>query len=351
MLTHTKQALQWIAKTKAWRAVRRRAIGLWNFQLPRLIRAYLRTRFTKLIALWTAIFLSAPLVNLAVEVLSNDQFRNVIQSKGFAEFAELKLVIALCLGTVIVLVVHRLLKRTITIDEAEAGWGEDVVDGVMDEISAAATHFACVLLVAHFFSGLGFHWDSNFGAALFFMAIAVYTFDARTNAPDFAKPVPGEFGAELELPLEDAVVSQTVPEVAGVIYKRLPRGYSLWLVRRWEEDAEVFYPDRVVQLSESRRGAMTFSTPGYVGGQHGDSRFLELWLVGPQGEAVFDAWMNGNNRFVQLQGDDWDHRFYYPGLIKRTDDMTILFASRRVKIRLAEGAAATSQLKAVPASN
>jgi hypothetical protein len=70
---------------------------------------------------------------------------------------------------------------------------------------------------------------------------------------------------------------------------------------------------------------------------------LELWLVGPQGAAVFDAWENGNRRFVELQGSNWDQKFLFPGLVKRTDDMVIMLTGRRVEI-------AISNREAVPAS-
>lgn len=311
-------------------------VRLWYFQLPKMLRAYFRTRFLRVLALWIAIFFAGWAINAAVQVLADAKVADTVKAANFPHFADAKLLVALGLGVMFVLFAHRLLKRTITISEAD--WGDDVVDAVMDEISAAATHYASVLIVAWGAEGLAhlhFAWTDNLHLALLSIGIAVYTFDAKANYRMFEKPARNEYEAVLSSPVEDATFPRDgLAHFAGSIYKGPPRGYDVWLVRRWEEDSEEFHPVRKLELRGLPNANVRFETWETIHGKAGNNRYFELWLVGPQGRAVFEAWVNGNARFVSLQGDDWDPRFTYPGLAAKTDDMVVIFHSRRINIAI-----------------
>ncbi|MDR8402237.1 hypothetical protein NE850_38630 [Paraburkholderia sp. USG1] len=309
-------------------------VRLWYFQLPKMLRAYFRTRFLRVLGLWIAIFFAGWAINAAVQVLADAKLADTVKAANFPHFADAKLLVALGLGVMFVLFAHRLLKRTITISEAD--WGDDVVDAVMDEISAAATHYGSVLLVAwgaECLASFHFSLSDNLHLAFLSFGIAVYTFDAKANYRLFEKPAAGEYEAVLSYPEEGATFSPGGPAFfSGSMYKRPPRGYDAWLVRRWEKDAEQFHPVRKLDLSGPPNGPVSFDTSEQVWGQPGNNRYFELWLVGPQGKAVFEAWVKGNGRFVSLQGTRWDPRFSYPGLEATTDDMVVVFRSRRVDI-------------------
>jgi len=299
-----------------------------------MLRAYFRTRFLRVLGLWVAIFFAGWSINAAVEVLTESKPADIVKASNFYHFADAKLLIALGLGTMFVLFAHRLLKRTITIDEAD--WGDDVVDAVMDEISAAATHYASVLIVAWGVDNLvhlHFGWSENLLLATLSVCIAVYTFDAKANYRMFERPASGEYEAVISAPSEDTIYSRGDRALfAGSMYKRPPRGYEVWLVRRWEEAAEQFHPVQKLDLRGRPSAKVNFETWAEVWGAPGGNRYFELWLVGPQGRAVFEAWVKGNARFVSLQGTDWDHRFLYPGLEAKTDDMVVIFRRRRLGI-------------------
>lgn len=319
------------------KSAKREATRIWYYQLPKMLRAYFATRFPRLLFLWFAIFSAALLVDAAVNVLSRGQLENVINATTFSAFADAKLLIALSLGTIVVQFSHRLLKRTITIDESQQDWGESTVDAVMDEISAAATHFACILIAAWLFtcfSTLHFGWDSNLWLSFLAVGVAVYTFDARANYRRFSLPIPGEFEARLSTPVEGAKFAKgEETEFRGTFYKRPPRGYEIWLIRRWAENADDFYPVSKLKLHRESATLFRFSVMVEVWGESGDNRFFELWVVGPQGLAVFEAWVNGNSRFVALQkAKGWNQKYLYPSLVKTTDDMVIVHQHTRVSV-------------------
>lgn len=86
------------------------------------LRAYFSSSFPRLLGLWLAIFLAAPLLNAPVGILTKTT-RRVIEASSFEGLAEGKLLVALALRTVVVHFFHRVLNRTITVDESEADWG------------------------------------------------------------------------------------------------------------------------------------------------------------------------------------------------------------------------------------
>ncbi|CAG9250803.1 hypothetical protein [Paraburkholderia caribensis] len=323
------------------------------YKILKLAFAYLVTRFKTIFVLWMAIFFGAKALNGAVNIMTKGKYADVIRPADFLGFADDRLLVALVIGVVAVLLIHRLLKNALTTSGDSEGWGEESIGRAMDEISAAATHFACVILVSHIFAN-DFQMSDKVWLAISLLGIAIYTFDGKANYENFDRPRPAEYEATITHPVQNAAVSQMVRSIRGSIYKKPPKGYSLWLVRRWSADATEFYPMKEINFAESNAQPIFFDTFGYVGGQIDrtpvDERFIELWLVGEQGSAVFEAWMNGNARFVARQGDNFDQRHLYPGLVRKTDDMVIVFSGRRVTIHSEEELEKTQIAKAHAAS-
>jgi hypothetical protein len=309
------------------------------FHFTKILKTYLITRFSRLIFLWAAIFLTAFAVNMAVTKLSPKPCGPVIVPADLEHYAESNLLLILFLGTMVVLMLHRLTMRMVTLNEAQSDWGESAIDAVMDEISAAATHFACILIWVSIYTAFSFKstWSREgvFSIAISII-LAVYTFDAKANYPDFDKPIKEEYEATLQTEnTKETIEHESKVSFLGTLYKHPPRGYETWLVRRWEVDGkpmDVFHPVAELKLEEKSSVEVAFATTATIWGDIGNFRFFEVWIVGPQGKAVFDAWANGNERFSNLREISGKFNHLYPGLTCRTSDMVTVFDGLKLKI-------------------
>jgi hypothetical protein len=309
-------------------------------QFAKIIKAYFVTRFLRLIILWAAVLLAGVGISRAVTTLSPLPCGPLITPEAVQHYAEGSLLIVLLLGTIVVLLAHRLITRMLKINDSAARRGESMIDAVMDEISAASSHYACISIWVSFAIAISGHavWAPLAVLSIFVsIVLSIYTFDAKANCPNFEKPIKKEYEVTLQTEnSRETVFFEEAVTFNGSMYKTPPDDYETWLVRRWEENgqpAETFHPVTQLKLMEDTSANVTFTTNQIVWGRVDDARYFEVWVVGTQGKAVFDAWSNGNTRFVNLREISGKFDHLYPGLTRRTSDMIKVFDGLRLKIK------------------
>lgn len=303
---------------------------------------YAKTRFLVVSALWISICAGAIAFNLLLQSISVSTAKPIIEYGELRKFADFKLVIAIVAGALIVGGVRWLIAANLTINGAKEKWGRAFLQRVIDETSSILTHFASITIVySAFFNRSDF---LDYGVlALLFWFFAVLTFDAEGNVRNYGNPLPDDYDAQIVSPSEGESCGQLINSVSGTLSSLPPTDYTLWLVRKFTADTREFRPVAAIQFPApkalQKEKLFKWQASGcYVGGLTGisppDQRFLELWLIGDEGKAVFEAWLAGNQRFEQVMSTlNPRPPHLYPGLTRTTTDMiNISKAPRRILI-------------------
>ncbi|WP_175926809.1 hypothetical protein [Burkholderia cepacia] len=301
-----------------------------HYELTKRLVGYLKTRFIVVSILWISICVGAIGFNLLVQLMSNGAAKLSISYDELRKFADLKLVIAIIVGAAIVGISRGLLAKNLTMNGVREEWGRGFLLRVTDETSSVLTHFASITVI---YSAFFDHSDViSYGIlALAFWFFAVLTFDAEGNVKNYGKPSAGDYDAQITSPSEGQTCGQSIAVISGSLLALPPTEYTLWLVRKFTADTKEFRPVSAIQLPApkvfQKERLVEWQAIGcYVGGQIGmsppDQRFLELWLVGAEGKAVFEAWQAGNQRFEQVMANLSPRPPHlYPGLTCTTSDM------------------------------
>jgi hypothetical protein len=156
----------------------------------------------------------------------------------------------------------------------------------------------------------------------------------RRNAHQSKGPVlpnAADFDIRIVSHPDGAYIDEDQQKFRGTIKRALPDGYALWLVRRWKSAADVYYPEGRAELR-----LMTGNTTEhewevakvYVGGKQGgtDPRFIEMWLVGPDGQIMLDAMKKANAKYSSLMSHTktpWEPKWLIEPLVRPTSDMVL----------------------------
>ncbi|MHA6883085.1 hypothetical protein [Ralstonia pseudosolanacearum] len=153
-------------------------------------------------------------------------------------------------------------------------------------------------------------------------------------------PKAADFDVRIVSHSDGAYIDQDEQKFRGTIKRALPEGYALWLVRRWKEDRDRYYPEGQAEL-RPMRGSTTEHEweveKVFVGGNAGgkDSRIIEMWLVGSDGQTMLNAIKKANTKYARLMshtGMKWDKPWLIEPLQDTTSDMvpcTNIIVTRR----------------------
>ena len=151
-------------------------------------------------------------------------------------------------------------------------------------------------------------------------------------------PKAADFDVRIASHSDGSYIDQDGQKFRGTIKRALPDEYALWLVRRWKDDRDRYYPEGQAEL-RPMRGSTTEHEweveKVFVGGDPGDSRIIEIWLVGPDGRAMFNAVKKANNKYADLMshiGKKWEKPWLIEPIQGTTRDMvpcTSIIVTRR----------------------
>jgi hypothetical protein len=110
------------------------------------------------------------------------------------------------------------------------------------------------------------------------LAIGIFvSVRAPASEPDGAK-----YGVKIISPQERERVG--VVNVIGEIKKKIPKGYTLMLLRFYPDAGNAFYPWADVRLDPDNKGWTVVDCD--IGSKTGDRRILAIYLVGASGKAL-----------------------------------------------------------------
>jgi hypothetical protein len=106
-----------------------------------------------------------------------------------------------------------------------------------------------------------------------------------------------EFGKKLKPPVI----------LTGKMSRKLPQGVQLWLFSEGGiPKSKKHYPNREATIDPNREREWSIKyKPGHKF-EDGQSRTLQLYLVGPDGQALITAYKNINAKFVNLEKDEYE---------------------------------------------
>lgn len=134
------------------------------------------------------------------------------------------------------------------------------------------------------------------------------------RSPGTALPTAKDYGVAILQPrMGDRV---TNVDVRGTIKKALPKGYTLWVFRVYDD--QHFWHCRQCVINEA--GDEWTAKGCDIGGRGGDSREFSVNLVGPDGSALLTYVDSVTNRFNDLRKDRKIDS-YPPRIWARTRDM------------------------------
>lgn len=309
-----------------------------HYEFIKRLRGYILTRFVNVGALWTLIAGGVWLANKLYNFATSTTHNEVLSTVQNHPFADLWLVLAISIGAMIVPALRSILAINLTFSDNRNDWGQKFATKILDEISAAVTHFmwiSCFYFVAFDRTQIIAH----VAILLYLIVLAVGTFDAEGNVENFNMPTKNEYDTLITTPLDSDKVDQVVPAISGTMSKSPPKDFELWLIRRFKKDAQEFHPMKKIELPPveglQRKAIEWHASNCFIGGQLNakDERFLEVWLIGKQGAAVFRAWSDGNKRFSGLKDSGTvGSNMLYPGLVEKTSDMVALTTSHKLLI-------------------
>jgi hypothetical protein len=137
-----------------------------------------------------------------------------------------------------------------------------------------------------------------------------------------------EYKVDFTSPADNGLASSEVLDVTGRLSKELPKDYKLWMVRRWHSDPQFFFAVQEAHIVKGRDGVhFEWSIKeGYIGGVAGEARILEMWLAGPDGDRLLNAWRNGMMQYWRLMrktSTAWVEPWTFPGIPEETGDMEL----------------------------
>ncbi len=93
-------------------------------------------------------------------------------------------------------------------------------------------------------------------------------------------------GIKIDYPENNAIITGRT-KVSGTIAKPIPKGYELCILRGYPEGG--FVPDGYCLCDPDRK---TWHVEQFdIGGESGNSRRIEAWLVGRDGRLLLDTWL------------------------------------------------------------
>jgi hypothetical protein len=300
------------------------------FVLTKKVISFLLTRARYVASIWASVFL---LVWLSFQIpgLSCSNTKALLVTK-MVSLADPLLVGTLFAGTLVIVILQVLISRNVRpVGPFGEKLGQGWITKALDEISSAATHFVAISMLCLFLTGFDSKQIPVLWLALALFLLAVLCFDAAGNDERYSLPKKEEYEATIASPETGQTLGQTVPLVSGSIRFPAPEGYRVWLVRLWPSQRgtyypvkEVEYPDlepEAVESDDRSDGSISWvATNVFIGGQAGDKRKLEVWLIGPEGRALIEAWTRGNEQFERVRKVT-QHKILFPGVVKRTRDM------------------------------
>lgn len=144
-------------------------------------------------------------------------------------------------------------------------------------------------------------------------------------------PKAADFDIRIVSHSDGAYIDQDGQKFRGTIKRALPDGCALWLVRRWKNAPDRYYPEGRAEL-RLMRGSTTEHEweveKVFVGGNPGgnDSRIIEMWLVGTDGQTMLNAVKKANTKYANLMshtGTAWEQKWLIEPLERTTSDMVL----------------------------
>ncbi|MBU7442158.1 hypothetical protein [Paraburkholderia fungorum] len=168
-----------------------------------------------------------------------------------------------------------------------------------------------------------------------YAAIRVYTHWAelkqrRANSAARAPSLPKAADYEIRIvhPSDgDDVIGGGPHKIRGTIKRTLPDQYTLWLVRRWHSRQDDFYPEGKAKLKPVPGSTTehTWEVDGvFIGGNPGDRRIIEMWIVGPDGQILLEATMKAygqHSDLMETTKTPWSDPWLQVPLKQTTADM------------------------------
>ena len=119
------------------------------------------------------------------------------------------------------------------------------------------------------------------GALLF----ALYFLLPKDSAKKLTDRTIKSLGITIEYPGNNTVING-MTEVRGTIAKPLPAGYEICILRGYPKGGFTPHGYCVREPNKKTWHVAQFD----IGGQKGDSRRIEAWVVGPDGRLLLDTW-------------------------------------------------------------
>jgi hypothetical protein len=193
-----------------------------------------------------------------------------------------------------------------------SGWSE----AIADEISDAATNFACISVVV-----LVWAWkNGSTPGVLDILLIVGMVFVAFLSCKEeeISRIKATDFGFKITRPVRDGMEVDEHTEFTGEAKYRVPDGFEAWIIRRFVGYEAEFYPMMRIHLVSKldEPGFMWMEKKVFVGGQPTHGRRFEVWIVGRETALLFrhyKAW----NDYLHFEVKEGAEELKKAGLISR----------------------------------
>ena len=163
------------------------------------------------------------------------------------------------------------------------------------------------------------------GTSIFCFAISAFGYYHTLKAePSTQKVKPKTYGIQIFSP-ESGDEMQPPIKMTGTIHKALPDNYELWVFSEGNDHGvPAFWPHQRV-LVKSKKWTARYRPPA---GYKRSSRYLRLYLVGPDGQTLLTNYRLINTRLARAANQHWC------GITKLTSD--ILPVTDLIQVTLAQ---------------